>query len=134
MAAHEDEAQALVGDLVHVVLLGPLRPGRLGGRQQPRELLELLAPSPLTAQAVDRPVASGDEDPGSGIRRHAVPRPATKRDDERLLHGILCEVDVAERPHERRDRPPRLLAEEAGDRPVLERRYRSTSGLTSTTP
>ena len=41
---------------------------------------------------------------------------------------------VAERPHERRDRPPRLLPEEAGDRPVFERGYRSTTGLTSTAP
>ena len=130
MTAHEDEVQAIVGNRVHVALL--LR--SLLGRQRPRELLELLHAAPLTTEPVERSVARHRHDPRARVRGDAVARPAGERDEEGLLHRVLGEVDIAERPHERRDRPPRLLAEEAGDRPVLERRYRSTSGLTSTLP
>ena len=43
-------------------------------------------------------------------------RPRLERADEGLLDGLLGEVEVAEDADERRDRPPRLLAEQRGRR------------------
>ena len=42
-------------------------------------------------------------------------RPHLERRDERLLDGLLGEVEVAEDADERRDRPARFLAEQAVD-------------------
>jgi len=63
----------------------------------------------LPAQPVDRAVAGGGDDPGAGIRRDTVARPALRGDRERLLDGVLGEVEVAERADQDRDRAPELL-------------------------
>ena len=64
--------------------------------------------------------------------RDAVGRPARGRTGERLLHGLLGQVGIAEAAHERRHRPAPVLAE--GGRRRLGRAYRSTSGRTSIDP
>ena len=103
VAAGEHQAQAVVG---HVV-------GWLLGQRLERE--ELLLAHALAAQAVDRAVAGGGGDPGAGVAREAVGGPALERDDPCLLHGLLGEVEVAEHPDQRGDRPPRLAPEQAVD-------------------
>jgi hypothetical protein len=100
VAAGEDEGEPLVGNRAHVVLLLD----RLD-RCEPLER----RPLRLAAQPVDRAVASGGDDPGTGIRRDAVAGPALRGDRERLLDGVLGEVEVAERADQDRDRAPELL-------------------------
>ena len=121
MAAGEDQLQPLVGKgpLLHLVLHG------LGHVEQAC----LLGERPIAAQAVDRAVAGGDRQPGAWVGRRAVPGPALSRDRERVLRGFLGEIEVAE------------VADQAGDdaaplvpKDLLEQRYLSTSGRTSTAP
>src|SRR5439155_25285334 len=69
----------------------------------------------LPAQTVDGLVARGGRDPGPRVVRDTVCRPALQRHGEGLLDGFLCEIEVAGDPDQRRDRPPRLLAEQAVD-------------------
>ena len=108
VAAGEDERQPVVGDRAHVVLLG-------------RQLLEaceqlgLLLEDALAPDAVDRAVARRGDDPGSGIARHAVARPALERRGEGVLHRVLGELEVAEDAGEDRDRMAPLLAEDLLD-------------------
>ena len=73
----------------------------------------------LAPEPVDRPVAGRRRDPGAGVVGDAVGGPALQRDRERLLHGLLGEVEVAEDADERRDRPSRLAPEQAVDDLVL---------------
>ena len=87
-------------------------------RAQTLERLELGAlglQRALAAQAVDRLVARDPRDPGAGVVRDAVARPALERDDERLLHRLLGGVEVAEDADQGRDRPSRLVPEQAVD-------------------
>jgi hypothetical protein len=46
-----------------------------------------------------------------GLAGGAVARPALRRDRERLLRGLLGEVEVAEEADESGEDPPPLLAE-----------------------
>ena len=121
MAAGEDQLQPLVGKgrLLHLVLHG------LGHLEQAR----LLGERPIAAEAVDRAVAGGDRQPGARVGRRAVPRPALRRDRERLLRGFLGEVEVAEEADQRGEDAAPLVAED-----LLEQRYLSTNGRTSTAP
>ena len=59
----------------------------------------------------------------------AVARPALRGDGEGALGGLLGEVEVAEKADQRRQDAPPLVAEG-----LLEDRYRSTIGRTSTAP
>jgi hypothetical protein len=71
--------------------------------------------SPITPEAVDRRVARRADDPGGGIVRQTVSRPALDRGREGLLDGVFGEIEVAEDPDQRGDRPPRLAPEQAVD-------------------
>ena len=84
--------------VVHLVLHG------LGHLEQPR----LLRQRPVAADAVDRAVARRSSiEPRARVVRHAVARPALRRDRERLLRGLLGEVEVAEEADQRgEDAPP----------------------------
>jgi hypothetical protein len=89
MAAGEDELQPLVGDR------------RLGHpfdrvRRGLRELTGLLGQDAAAADAVDRPVSRRGDEPGAWVRRRSVAGPALGGDRERLLSGLLGEVEVAE--------------------------------------
>ncbi len=108
--------------LVHLVLHGA------GGVEQAR----LLDERAVAAQAVDRAVAGGDRQPGTRIGRHAVAGPPLRGDRERLLSGLLGEVEVAEEADQAREDAAPLVAED-----LLEQRlppYLSTNGRTSTAP
>ena len=65
----------------------------------------------------------------AGLDGHALARPALGGDRERLLRGFLGEVEVAEEADEGGEDAPPLVAEG-----LLEDRYRSTIGRTSTAP
>jgi hypothetical protein len=91
-------------------------------RSELREKRELRREGAVTAQAVDRAVLRGGDDPGTRVRRDAVAGPALRGDRERLLDGVLGEVEVAERANQDRDRAPELRPECLCDRV---RRYSS---------
>src|SRR5215475_5875473 len=118
MAAGEDQLQALVGKcrLLRVVLHG------LGHLQQAC----LLGERAVAPQAVDRPVAGGDRQPGARVRRRAVAGPALGRDRERLLCGFLGEIEVAEEADQIGEEASPLVSKD-----LLEQLYLSTSGRTS---
>ena len=69
----------------------------------------------LAAQTVDDPVPGGGDDPAGGAGRDAVGGPTDRSDGERVLHPVLGQFDIAERPHQNRDGAPVLLAEGALD-------------------
>jgi hypothetical protein len=58
--------------------------------------MRLCAERALPADAIDRPVASGRDEPRTGTRGRAVARPALGRDRKCLLGGFLGEVEIAE--------------------------------------
>jgi hypothetical protein len=103
VAAGEDELQPLVGKRrrFHRLLLGFRRLEQAG----------LLDQAAITANAVDRAVARGRDQPGAGAGRDAVAGPAPGGDREGLLGGFLGEVDIAEEADKRSEDPPPLLAE-----------------------
>ena len=108
MAAGEDEREPLVGDRAHVVVLA---------REllQPCEELHLLAKDAIAPDAVDRAVLRGRDDPGRGVARVALSRPALERRRERVLDGVLGELEVAERAGEDPDSVSPLLPEDLLD-------------------
>jgi hypothetical protein len=121
MTAGEDQLKSLVGKgpLLHVVFHG------LGHVEQAC----LLGERPIAAQAVDRAVAGGDRQPGARIGRRAVPGPALGRDRERVLRSFLGEIEVAEEADQAGEDAAPLVPKD-----LLEQRYLSTNGRTSTAP
>ena len=121
VAAGEDELEPLVGERgrVHVssTASGTRSSARLRGQRA------------VAADAVDGPVARGRDEPGAGVGRDAVARPALRGDRERLLRGFLGEVEVAEEADQGSEDASPLVAED-----LLEDRYHSTIGRTSTAP
>ena len=121
MAAREDELEPLVRNrgLVHEVLAGFRHLEQTGlGRKRA-----------IAADAVDRAVARGRHQPGPRVGGRPVAWPALRGHRERFLGGLLGEVEVAEKAdHAGQDATP-LVAED-----LLEERYRSTTGRTSTAP
>jgi hypothetical protein len=121
MAAGEEQLEALIGNdgLLHLVLSG-LRhleqPGLLGERA-------------VAANPVDRAVAGRGHQPATRVVRCAIARPALGGDRERVLSGLLGEVEVAEEADQVGEDTPPLVAED-----LLEDRYDSFSGRTSTAP
>ena len=93
------------------------------------EELRLLGKGAVAADTVDRAVARGRDQPRPRVRRRAIGRPASRRERERLLDGILGEVEVAEEADQEGEDARPLLAVEA-----LELAQRSTTGRTSTEP
>src|SRR5919106_1651466 len=83
----------------------------------------------IAANAVDGPVPRRRHEPGAGIRGDAVSGPAFCGDGEGLLRGFLGEVEVAEEADQRSEDTAPVVAES-----LLEDRYRSTIGRTSTAP
>ena len=116
MAAREDQPQSIVRD-VHGVLRRTRFDGlelRLHRRLASQDLGLLDEPLPAP-EPVDRPVAGGRRDPGTRVVRHAPRWPGLQRADERILDGLLGEVEIAGHPDERGDGPALLLAEQAVD-------------------
>ena len=113
MAAGEDQPQPVVGELGLGLVVDLLRAGREPLQALQDLLLDLQRA--LAPQAVDRLVARDEGDPGPGVLGRAVGRPALERDHEGLLHRLLGEVEVTEDADQTRDRPPRLVPEQAVD-------------------
>ena len=110
MGRREHQPQPIIRQLPHAHI------DRLLGRRLGRlEQSPLLREDALAPQPVDRLVPSHADDPGRGIVRHTMVRPALERDDERLLDRLLGEIEVAEDADQGRDRPPRLAPEQAVD-------------------
>jgi hypothetical protein len=84
-------------------------------RRQRLELAELVLEHPRAPDPVDRLVARRRRYPGARVVRDAAPWPDLERDEEGVLYRLLGEVEVAEDADERRDRPSRLLSEQAVD-------------------
>ena len=83
----------------------------------------------IAADAVDRAVARGGHEPRARVGGRAVARPALGGDRERLLRGILGELEVAEEADQRGEDAAPLVAEG-----LLEDRYHSAIGRTSIAP
>ena len=103
MAAGEQKLQAFV--LEHRVVDLHL------GLQRDVEQLRLLGERPLPADAVDRAIPGGRHEPRPRVDRGPVARPARRGDRERLLRGLLGEVEVAEEADQAREDASPLLAE-----------------------
>src|SRR5437763_2826613 len=119
MAAGKDQLEALVLDRRIVVELVHRRLRNL-------EQSGLLSQRPLPPDAVNGPVTGTREQPGAWVIGNAIARPPFGGHRERLLSGLLGEVEVAEETDQRGEHPAPLLAED-----LLQRRYRSTSERTS---
>ena len=146
MATGEDEPQSVVGNSTHIHLLD--FGGFGGGRQQELGGAVLLAPLGLPAEPVDGLATGRGEQPGARAVRQARGRPGTERGDDRLLEGVLGEVEVAEDTDQSGENLPRLPAEHVVEadprrfcgRPVVWRARGGTypgmsnTGRTSTVP
>jgi len=125
MAAREDQLESLVGN--HCVIVA-------GKLLDPSEQLRLARERLLAPDPVDRAVACRRHDPGAGVRRHAVTRPALGSDEERVLHRVLGEIEIAENAAEDCDATCTLVAVGTGE--VVYSRYSelSCTGRISTAP
>jgi hypothetical protein len=118
MTAREDQPKPVVRDAAHVGIVSGERL-ELG---EPRECDVLLAKRPLSSDPVDGTVAGRRRDPCARRRRDAPRGPRPERFGERLLNGVLGEIEVTEDPDQGRDGPILLLAEQALDDPERVRR------------
>ena len=125
MTAREDEAEALVGNR-GLVLHG------LG--LEAREQLRLALERPVAANPVDGPVSRHRHEPSGRICRHPVSRPALECGRDRILEGVLGEVEVAEDADQGGEHPAVVLAEQCGDGVYWAGTPMGTSGRTSIVP
>ena len=127
MAAGEDQPEPIVRDgaVVDLVLLAQ-------GHER-LELAHLVLEPAGPPDPVDGLVPGRGRDPRAGVARQPALRPDLERDQERVLDGLLGEVEVAEDADERRDRPSRLLAEQAVDS-LGRRGYRRASAAFECAP
>ena len=104
MAAGEEQLEPLVGNggLIHLVLRG------LRHIEQAR----LLGEGAVSPDPVDGPVARGRHQPGPRVVRCPVARPALRRDRERLLSGLLGELEAAEEADQVGEDAAPLVAED----------------------
>src|ERR1019366_3475683 len=121
MTAGENEFESLVWKCrrVHRVLrcLGHREQAGLGGQ------------CAIAADAIDRAVARRRHQPGTGVGRSSVARPALRGDRKGLRRGFLGEIEVAEEADQRSEDASPLLAEG-----LLQDRYHSMIGRTSIAP
>src|SRR5215216_3731804 len=86
-----------------------------------RQAAEQFPSTRFAAESVDGSLAGGRRDPAACVRRQALGRPLAQGDGERLLHGVLGEVDVTEDPDQGGHRPAGLLAEDPADLGLVDR-------------
>ena len=96
MTAGEDEPQPVILDLF-VIDLGLLHRVAQAPQRRRERRVERRPP----AQPVDRLEASRRNEPRARIGRHALSGPAVDRRCERVLRGLLGEVEIAEEADER---------------------------------
>ena len=107
VTAGEDEAEPVVVD-------GAERLGRVG--QQHQRLLVLVRAPGLAPETVDGLAVGGGGQPGAGVGRYAVDRPALDGGRERVCGHLLGDVEITEAPGEGRNHPGPFLAVGPGDR------------------
>ena len=122
VAAGEDQLEPLVGKVVSSIV------SSAASGTSSRRVLS--GEGALAADAVDGPVAGRGHRARPGVGRHAVARPALRRDRERLLRGLLGEVEVAEEADQAGQDAAPLLAEDVASRIA----DHSTIGRTSIEP
>jgi hypothetical protein len=69
----------------------------------------------VAPNSVDRPVAPGGDQPGPGVLRRPIAGPALGGGRERLLSGLLGEVEVAEDADQAGEDAAPLVAEDLID-------------------
>ena len=117
VAAREDETKPIVLHVSHHLRGAGLL--RTGGEH--RHLVEQVSTARLAAQAVDGTSARCRHDPAAWVGRETIDRPLAQGDGERILHGILGDVDVTEDPDQGRHASAGLLAEDPADRGRVDR-------------
>ena len=122
MAAGEDQAESLIGHGFVVVFLGR----ELG---EPLENFGLAGEGLLAADPVDRAVACGGGQPRGGVVGRAVSWPALDGGRERVLEGVLGQLEIAEDADQGREDAAPLLADDS-----FELCQCSTTGRTSMAP
>ena len=122
MAAGEDQLQPLVGKRPSSSISSSTASGTSSRRVFAASVRSRRRRSIARLRAVI-------DQPGAGIGRRAVARPALGGDREGLLSGFLGEVEVAEEADQAGEDAAPLVAED-----LLEQRYLSTSGRTSIAP
>jgi hypothetical protein len=105
MATREDQPEALIGDLLRVVSQ-PLECVQFGS------LLSFDGSDTFASQAIDRFVASGENNPSCRVVRNAPCRPGMQSLHECVLDRLFSQVEAAGRSDQGRDRPSRLAAEQ----------------------
>ena len=102
MAADEQQPQDIVAVMRAVEPFGELLLGvvEIGDRLVLGQRLLLAA----AADLVDRDIAPDHDQPGRGIARRAVLRPALQRPQAGVLEGLLGGVEIAEIAQQRADR------------------------------
>ena len=80
------------------------------------ELSELLPIASPASELVGRLVARGRQQPGARFLWNPFRRPVLDRLEQRLLDQLLRQVEIPQRPDQRRGEPARLLPENGGQR------------------
>ena len=109
MAAGEDEAEKIVGDLD-----GEVRPG--GHLLEIRRIrVELSGQHPLPAEPVDGHGARRLDQPGPRVLGHAAVAPTAQRCRECILRRFLGQAEVARQSDQGRENAPPLGAINVGN-------------------
>src|SRR5206468_6218357 len=99
------------------------------------QLRELFLVALLAPQAVDALTARRGHEPRARVLGDALARPVFEGGDERVLHALLREIEVAEALRQRRGEPAGLLVEDRGHRVARDFGVQCTTiGRTSTSP
>ena len=109
MTTGEDQPELVI---VHRALLERVL---LGGWAQPSGFLVALVAARFPPVVIDGAMACGRDDPAGGAGRESGRGPLFGSNGEGVLDGVFREVDVAQQPHEHRDRSAVLVEEDAGD-------------------
>src|SRR5947208_9114185 len=130
MAGREDEAQAIVADVIveggREIRLGMLLPGQELGT----ELLMLAVQQLAAAKLVDGAPLRGGHQPGARVVGNARLGPPLERGDQRVLRQVLRQADVARHAREPGDEPGRLDAPYRVDGAVrVGRRFRHPTSI-----
>ncbi len=112
MTAVQQQRQRVIP--LRQLLLGSARYRLAGGDQRSRGLLT--APARVfDAQLIGQPPGGDGDQPAPGMLRHPFPRPLRRRRQERLLHRLLAEIEVAVAANEDAEDPRRQIAQQILD-------------------